>query len=140
MPNLAGLSPQYLALAMKYYASGKRKNGVMNALLSGLDDGQLNSFAQHYAQQVPAQAQTQTVGNAAAGRNAAAVCTGCHGEASGSLTDAVPNLAGQDTRYLVASIKAYKSDARQKLIACADCLFSEQARAASRIANADNSG
>lgn len=121
IPNLAGLSPQYLGQAMKAYAGGKRKNGVMNALLSGVDDAQLNGMAAYYAQQPPAQAQTQAVGNSAAGKTAAVLCVQCHGEATGSLSDAVPNLAGQDARYLAASIKAYKNDARQKVIACADC-------------------
>jgi DmsE family decaheme c-type cytochrome len=121
MPNLAGLNQQYLGSALKAYASGKRKHGVMNALLSGVDDAQLNSMAQHYAGQAPAQAQTPAVGNAAAGKTAAALCVGCHGEAAGSIADAIPSLAGQDARYLVTSIKAYKNDARQKVIACADC-------------------
>ncbi len=82
IPNLAGLSPQYLGHALKAYASGKRKNGVMNALLSGVDDAQLNGMALYYAQQNPAQAQTQSVGNSAAGKTAAALCVGCHGETS----------------------------------------------------------
>jgi cytochrome c553 len=73
IPNLAGLSPQYLGHALKAYASGKRKNGVMNALLSGVDDAQLNGMALYYAQQNPAQAQTQSVGNSTAGKTATAL-------------------------------------------------------------------
>ncbi|MFO1109356.1 MAG: DmsE family decaheme c-type cytochrome [Bradyrhizobium sp.] len=121
MPNLAGLSPQYLLPALKAYANGKRKNGVMAALLSGVDDAQLNSFALHYAQQNPARAQTPGVGNPAAGKAGAALCVGCHGEAAGSESDAVPSLAGQDARYLRESIKAYKDGSRHKIVACAEC-------------------
>jgi DmsE family decaheme c-type cytochrome len=121
IPNLAGLSPQYLVPAMKAYAAGKRKNGVMNALLSGVDDAQLNSFALYYSQQAPAQAQSPAVGNPASGKTAAALCIGCHGEAGGSLSDAFPSLAGQDARYLSASIKAYKDGSRHKVVACASC-------------------
>jgi cytochrome c553 len=120
MPSLAGLSPHYLVLAMKAYATGNRKNGVMSALLSGVDDAQLNGMALYYAQQAPTQAQTPTLGNSAVGKTAAALCVGCHGE-TGSVSDAFPSLAGQDARYLSASIKAYKNDSRQKMVACADC-------------------
>ncbi len=121
IPSLAGMGQQYLTTAMKDYASGERKHGVMRALLSGVDDGQLNGFAQFYSRQAPAGAQTPALGNPAAGKAAAALCTGCHGEASGSLSDAFPSLAGQDARYLSAAIKAYKNDSRHKAVACAAC-------------------
>ena len=35
MPSLAGMEPQYLVPAMKAYASGERKHGVMRALVCG---------------------------------------------------------------------------------------------------------
>src|SRR5215472_12539085 len=120
-PSLAGMGSQYLVTAMKAYASGERKNGVMKALLSGVDDTQLDSFAQYYSHQAPAKAQTPVPGNPSAGKTAAVLCTGCHGEASGSVSEAFPSLAGQDARYLSAAIKAYRSDARHKVVSCAAC-------------------
>ncbi len=120
MPSLAGMEPQYLVPAMKAYASGERKHGLMKALVSGVDDAQLNSIAQFYARQTPSRAQTSGEGNASAG-NAAAMCVGCHGEAGGSVAAVFPSLAGQDAKYLTGAIKAYRDNARTKTVACGGC-------------------
>jgi DmsE family decaheme c-type cytochrome len=121
IPSLAGMGQQYLVTAMKDYASGERKHGVMRALLSGVDDGQLNSFALFYSRQSLTRAQTPALGNPSAGKAAAALCTGCHGESEGSVSNAIPALAGQDARYLSAAIKAYRDGTRHKIVACAFC-------------------
>ena len=121
IPSLAGMGQPYLVTAMKQYASGERRHGVMKALLSGVDDGQLNSFALFYARQALATAQTPGLGNPSAGKTAASLCAGCHGEAEGSVSNAFPSLAGQDARYLSAAIKAYRDGARHKIVACAAC-------------------
>lgn len=52
------------------------------------------------------------VGNAAAGKAAAANCATCHGNTGVSASGAIPNLAGQKTLYLANSLRAYKSNAR----------------------------
>ena len=121
IPSLAGMGQQYLVAAMKDYASGERKHGVMRALLTGVDDGQLKNFALFYAHQGAAKSQTPAFGDASAGKGAAALCTGCHGEAGGSVSEAFPSLAGQDARYLGGAIKAYRDGARHKMVACAAC-------------------
>ena len=89
MPSLAGMDPQYLVPAMKAYASGERKHGLMKALLSGVDDAQFNSIASFYSHQIPARAQTPAGGDASAGKSAATLCVGCHGEAGGSIAAAI---------------------------------------------------
>ena len=121
IPSLAGMGQQYLVAAMKDYASGERKHGVMRALLTGVDDGQLRNFALFYARQGTAKSHTPALGDASAGKGAAALCTGCHGEAGGSVSEAFPSLAGQDARYLSGAIKAYRDGARHKTVACAAC-------------------
>jgi len=112
MPNLVGMDAQYLVAAMKAYAGGQRKNVVMKALLAGVSQSEINGMALFYAEQTPAAARTPTVGDAAAGKAASAVCAGCHGEQGVSANPAWPSLAGQDARYLVEATKAYKSGAR----------------------------
>ena len=52
------------------------------------------------------------VGNAAAGKAAAANCATCHGNTGVSASGAIPNLAGQKTLYLANALRAYKSNAR----------------------------
>lgn len=48
----------------------------------------------------------------AAGRNRAAICTGCHGYAGISANNEWPNLAGQKTGYLVQQLKAFRDGTR----------------------------
>jgi len=112
MPSLVGLDAQYLVAAMKAYVSGQRKHAVMKALLVGVSEAEINGIALYYAQQKPAAAQTPAVGDAAAGKTASAVCTGCHVAQGTSPNPAWPGLAGQDARYLADATKAYKTGAR----------------------------
>ena len=111
-PSLVGLETQYLVAAMKAYASGQRKNAVMKALLSGVGEAELNNMAIYYAQQAPARAPTPSVGDAAAGKSAAAVCLGCHVAQGASPNPAWPSLAGQDAKYLADATEAYKDGSR----------------------------
>ena len=54
-------------------------------------------------------AATKVVGNAAAGKQRAGDCIGCHGEAGVSANDTWPNLAAQSAAYLARILAAYKS-------------------------------
>src|SRR5262249_16838219 len=111
-PNLVGLDPQYLVLAMKAYVSGQRKHALMKALVSGVSDAELNDIPVYYARQIPARAQTPRVGDPSAGKAASAPCAGCHGDQGVSANPMWPSLAGQDARYLADALKAYKEGSR----------------------------
>lgn len=55
--------------------------------------------------------------DAEAGRaKAAAVCAACHGATGVSVSDTIPNLAGQKARYLEAQLKALKDGSRKNPI------------------------
>jgi cytochrome c553 len=112
MPNLVGLSPNYLVAAMKAYKSGQYKNDVMKAVLANVSDAEMDNIALYYALQKPARAQTSAPGDQAAGKAAAAACAGCHGEQGVSADPAIPSLAGQDAQYFAAALKAYKEGSR----------------------------
>ena len=56
-----------------------------------------------------AAAMVKVTGNAAAGKQKAADCAGCHGDAGISPNDTWPSLAGQNAAYLVRILSAYKS-------------------------------
>ncbi len=112
MPSLVGMDQQYLVTAMKAYVSGQRKDAVMKALLANVSDAELNNMAAYYARQVPARAQTPSVGDASAGKTASAACAGCHGEQGVSSNPAWPSLAGQDARYLAKTLRDYKDGSR----------------------------
>ena len=47
---------------------------------------------------------------------AAAVCAACHGAAGVSVSDTIPNLAGQKARYIEAQLKALKEGNRKNPI------------------------
>lgn len=111
MPNLVGLDPKYLVAATNAYKNGQRKHDMMKAMVAGLSDADVNNLASFYASQKPGKAQTPAPGNQAAGKTAAAACATCHG-AAGDGTDAAPGLAGQDTQYFVAAMRAYKDGSR----------------------------
>ena len=112
-PSLVGLDTKYFAAAMAAYKSGARKHDMMKAAAAPLSESDFTNLALFYAQQKPAKAQTRAEGNAAAGKAAAAVCGGCHGETGVSSTAGTPSLAGQDAEYLVAATKAYKDGSRK---------------------------
>ena len=48
-PNLVGQSKDYLADALKAYASGTRSNVVMVALTKGMSDADAEKLAAYYA-------------------------------------------------------------------------------------------
>lgn len=51
-------------------------------------------------------------GDAAAGEKKATTCIACHGKDGISIADTYPNLVGQKEKYLISSLKAYKSGER----------------------------
>ncbi len=58
-------------------------------------------------------AAAKVAGDAAAGRERAAACAGCHGADGISPNDTWPNLAGQRAAYLARILGAYKSGAQK---------------------------
>jgi cytochrome c553 len=112
-PSLVGFDPSYFAAAMAGYKTGARKNDMMKGFASGLSDADFNNLGLHYAVQKPVKAATKASGDANAGKAAAAVCGGCHGETGVSTSPATPSLAGQDADYIVAATKAYKDGSRK---------------------------
>jgi cytochrome c553 len=112
-PSLVGMDPSYFAAAMAGYKTGARKNDLMKGFAAGLSDADFNNLGLYYATQKPEKAKTKAEGNPAAGKAAAAVCGGCHGETGVSANAATPGIAGQDADYLVAATKAYKDGTRK---------------------------
>jgi len=112
-PSLVGFDPAYFSAATIAYKTGARKHDMMKSLVSGLSEADIRNLGLYYSQQKPAKAQTKAPGDAAAGKAAAAVCGGCHGETGVSATPATPSLAGQDAEYLFAATKAYKDGSRK---------------------------
>ncbi|MGZ5168757.1 MAG: c-type cytochrome [Burkholderiales bacterium] len=112
-PSVAGLDPKYFTAAINAYKSGQRKHDIMKSMVAKLSDQGVKNIALYYALQKPARAQTPAAGDQAAGKTAAAACTGCHGEQGVSSNPANPSLAGQDAQYVANGLQAYKSGSRK---------------------------
>ncbi len=118
VPNLAGQRSAYLYRELRAYLSGARNNDTMNGAVKFLSTDALIDVAAYYASLDPAQpaAASDAKGEAdpvQAGKVAAAGCAGCHGEIGISKTAGIPSLVGQEPKYLVAAMEAYKGGQRK---------------------------
>jgi cytochrome c553 len=113
-PSLAGQQPHYLVVAMQEYLNRERKAAPMHGLLPRLTRLDMESLALFFASQAPAQRPAPSTGSAAAGEPLSAVCGGCHGSHGVSTDTSTPSLAGQDARYLVEAIKAYRTTRKRE--------------------------
>lgn len=114
VPSLAGQQPRYLVVAIQEYLKKERKAAPMHALLPGLSKLDMENLALYFASQNPAQRAAPSVGEPAAGEPLSAVCGGCHGSHGVSTDTVTPSLAGQDARYLVDAIKAYRTTRKRE--------------------------
>jgi cytochrome c553 len=114
IPSLAGQQPHYLVVAIQEYLKKERKAAPMHGLLPALTNLDMETLALYFASQTPAQRASPASGDPAAGEPLSAVCGGCHGAHGVSTDSATPSLAGQDARYLVAAIKAYRTTRKRE--------------------------
>ena len=118
IPHVAGQRPAYLYVELKAYRAGQRGDNPMANAVKFLNDDALMKAAAYYANQEPAQPAANAKAApspdpVAAGKAAAAPCSGCHGEGGVSRIAGMPNLAGFDPRSFVAAMKAYRSGQRK---------------------------
>lgn len=58
-------------------------------------------------------AMAQSIGDASLGEEAAQICTACHGANGISISNDIPNLAGQKDEYIVNQLNNFRSGDRQ---------------------------
>jgi len=118
VPNLAGQRSAYLYREMHAYLAGARGNDTMNGAITYLSTDAISNVAAYYASLDPAQPVASgdakvEVDAMQAGKVAAAGCAGCHGENGISKMPGIPNLVGQEPKYLVSAMAAYKTGERK---------------------------
>jgi len=119
IPHLAAQRAAYLYLELRAYQSGKRPDKTMDSAVRFLSEDALIKVAAYYASVEPARprviktAKRTESDPVAAGRAMAAGCAGCHGENGVTQTPGMPSLVGQDPKYLIAAMKAYKNGQRK---------------------------
>lgn len=111
-PILAGQHAEYLASALRAYASGQRDYGIMQTLAGRLSEADIELISAYYAAQPPTETQANAPGDAARGETLSAVCTACHAQGGRSAIPANPKLAGQHAVYLSHALAAYKHGGR----------------------------
>jgi cytochrome c553 len=114
IPSLAGQQPTYLVVATQEYLLGERKTTPMHGKLKGLTRRETENAALYFASQAPVSRGGTVRGDAKAGEPLSAVCGGCHGAQGVSGDSATPSLAGQDEKYLVEAIKAYRTSRKRE--------------------------
>lgn len=112
MPNLTAQDPEYFVATMRFYIEGNRNHKLMAKLASGLDEETLNKMGVFYAVQEPIRTKTVGSGNAELGRALSEPCAACHGPDGNASGGDMPTLAGQDARYFVKAMQAYRTAKR----------------------------
>ncbi len=112
MPNLSAQDPEYFVTSMKAYVDGSRDHKMMKRLVAKLDEVTLDAMGVFYAVQDPARTETTGVGNPDLGRALSEPCASCHGEDGNAPGADMPTLAGQDARYFIKAMQAYRDGTR----------------------------
>jgi cytochrome c553 len=116
IPHLTAQPTQYLIEAMHAYRDGGRLHAALQDMTSGMSEADIANIAAYYSSQAPlvhesSQQAIETPYNEAVA--VATLCEECHGERGISITQGVPNLAGQQPAYLIASTLEYKNRTRE---------------------------
>ena len=115
IPHLTAQPVQYLIDAMHAYRDGGRVHAALQDMTTGMSEADIANIAAYYANQSslePVDKQQPGIASRNNGVTVAALCEECHGEKGISQTAGVPNLAGQQPAYLIASTLQYKSGNR----------------------------
>jgi cytochrome c553 len=110
-PSLAGQQSVYIVNQLNAFKSGSRVNSLMQAQATGMSDEDINNFGAYFVVQEAAKAGGDAK-LASIGKDKAAMCLGCHGNA-GEGNGQFPRLAGQHPDYLVVQLQKFKSGERK---------------------------
>lgn len=123
-PRLAGTGSAYLAAQLNAFASGERKNSIMQQFAQKLTPEERTAVAAYYGQlTAPSAVRRNPVAPAPAdlggwlatrGRwsDQLPACAQCHGMDGGGVGDQFPPLAGLSENYIREQLKAWKVQSR----------------------------
>jgi len=111
IPNLSGLTADYLAKAIEQYQSGDRQHELMKSFVTDLSKVQVNLISIYFTNQEPVATHNAGKGKAETVKDLVGGCEGCHGE-KGVSTSEKPSIAGQDADYLVQALLNYQNGKR----------------------------
>jgi len=111
IPNLSGMSPNYVKDAIIAYRDGTRNHELMKSFVAALSNEQIDLISQYFAAQRPKATKYTGKGNPNATKPLIPGCATCHGYRGVSTTN-VPSIAGQDANYIRQAIQSYKDGSR----------------------------
>jgi cytochrome c553 len=146
-PLIGGQSEDYLVDALRAYASGRRRSGMMQPAAARGDDSALRVIARHYASQRRAASREpldpalvtagERLAREGAPRLGVPACLTCHGAEARARNLHFPSLDGQHASYLSVQLRLWQRNARgggpyeHVMRAIAERLHPEQIDAAS---------
>jgi cytochrome c553 len=122
-PSIAGLNAKYLSKQLHDYASGLRKNAIMQPFANALSEDDIQNVTAYYkslkttasavTQQTPAAAhQGEWLAMRGDWNNDIPACNQCHGPNGMGVGNSFPALAGQHAGYLKTQLNAWRSGSR----------------------------
>jgi cytochrome c553 len=114
IPNLAGQRARYLSKTFEEFRDGSRVHASLQPLVTGLSEAEVGAVVQYYSDLAPVVPKRTAQFDAySRGRELAAACAPCHGSEGNSTNVGVPNLAGQQAKYLFDATQEYMTGLRQ---------------------------
>jgi cytochrome c553 len=114
VPRIGGQDSDYITQALDAYRAGKRKHLSMEGVAASLSDKDIADIAGYYSPEAP---QSHGEVDNSGLKKAEASCESCHGKpGTKPAMPGAPKLAGQQYDYLVHSLQAYRSGARDNPI------------------------
>lgn len=115
VPNLAAQNPVYLLEQLQKFSNGTRRNEFMEGLVKALKPDEQVGVALFFASQTVLPAAPSAPTLLAKGKSYyERLCLRCHG-AEGHGNDKIARLAGQQTPYLILSLKRYRNGTGERL-------------------------
>jgi len=116
VPNLASQNAGYLLEQMNKFVLGQRKSSpFMEGMIKALAPDERIDIALFLSHQPVAPKLADSRVQSTAGKNLyAKLCVSCHG-ASGTGTQKIPRVAGQQGPYLEASLKRYRAGSGERI-------------------------
>lgn len=111
-PNLGGQHEAYLALQLKAFRSGARKNVLMSPMAANLSDSDIAALAAWFSRQPLATSANGDPALVEEGRNRAGYCHACHGMQGHPVANEWPIIAGQNASYVSSQLMAFQQGQR----------------------------
>lgn len=114
IPSLAGLSPDYLEIALKAYFNKSRQDTTMQTFSRTIDKSETRQLSAYLSTLTRTRPIATASGNKKRGEKySEKICTGCHGKNGNSLNPKIPSLTGQNAAYLIKAMQSYRNGTRK---------------------------